>query len=312
MESLDRLQEFLDKVLYHALKPEYEALVNQGGALFKAPGTEDTLYGSEFGFNQWLIHDYRFEGQDHGFIAQYLESAADASEQALGQQALASRLSVFQVLRTQHNLVLKDLLTRRDYALANDALAEALDDTALHLLRIYPAGERWLAVPESEGIPPSFREPISRGILEKYQEAVRLHGPQDIEAFIYSNPILIYKLVEIIASLEVQEEDAEEAYTVHQSRYVMKSLKDTAAQLEAMAGVELAIAEEGVWIFRLSAPEEPETQLAEIVLSEQTLDVECLSRQDLMTSRRLLEAYLGDSIAHLRDEVLDIDALLEG
>lgn len=310
MINMETLQDFLDKVLYYAMDPAFQDKVRQAGEQFRAHLDDQSVYNSEFGFNQWLIHDYRF-ADGGGFVQAYLKNTEDTEAVQTAEMALKSRLSVFQVLRTQHNVLLKDLLTRKDYALDNEDLLEALDETALHLLRIYPAGDKWLALQEREGIDAAFKEPVSRGMLEKYTEAVRINGPQDIEAFIYGNPILVYKFIEIITGLELAEDETEEAYTVHQGRYVMQDLKETAALLAAVPGVELAISEADVWIFRLSAPEEPEAQLAEIVLSEHTMDVECLSRQELAQSRKILESHLGGQIAHVRDEIIDIDTLLE-
>lgn len=311
MTAIETLQEFLDAVLFFAMKPEYAAQVERASEIFTKEWAEDSLYASEFGFNQWLIHNYRFEEKTENFISLYMHQNPNAEEEAsLALMASRSVLSVFQVLRTQHNILLKDVLTRKDYILGNEALAEVMDETALQFLRLYPDGESWLAVQEGAAFEKSLKEALNRGVLEKYSEYSRIHGPQDIEAFIYDNPMMIYKFVEIIESLEITESASEEEYAVYQGTYVLKDIRDTAKRMESLPSVELGIAEDGVWIFRLPVPEEPEVQLAEIVLSENKMEVECTSAEDLAASRRMLEAHLGPSIVHVKDEVLDINSLL--
>lgn len=311
MTSIETLQDFLDAVLYFAMKPEYAPHVGRASGLFTKEWAEDTLYASEFGFNQWLIHNYRFEEKSDNFINLFMKQNPGTPEQEpLARMASQSVLSVFQVIRTQHNILLKDVLTRKDFILLNKELTEVLDETALHLLRLYPEGGSWLAIQEGAAFESSFKEALNRGVLEKFSEASRIHGPQDIEKFIYDNPMMIYKFVEIIESLEMTETAVEEEYAVYQGTFVLKNIKEVARMLETMAGIELGIAEDGVWIFRLALPEEPEAQLAEIVLSENKMEVECTSAEDLAASRRLLEAHLGGEAIHLKDEVLDINSLL--
>lgn len=311
MTSIENLQEFLDSVLYFAMKPEYAAQVARASEVFTKEWAEDTLYASEFGFNQWLIHNYRFEEKTENFINLYMHQSPNAEAEAgLALMASKSVLSVFQVLQTQHNILLKDVLTRKDYILGNEALAEIMDETALQFLRLYPEGDSWLAIQEGAGFEKSLKEALNRGVLEKYSEYSRIHGPQDIEKFIYENPMMIYKFVEIIESLEITETASEEEYMVYQSTYVLKNTRDTAKRMESLPDIELGIAEDGVWIFRLPVPEEPEVQLAEMVLSENRMEVECTSAEHLAVSRRILEAHLGQGIVHMKDEVLDINSLM--
>lgn len=311
MTSIETLQEFLDAVLFFAMKPEYAPHVERAGHIFTQEWAEDTLYASEFGFNQWLIHNYRFKERTENFISLFMKSVPETPEEtALARMAQESVLSVFQVIRTQHNVLLKDVMTRKDFILANEELTENLDETALHLLRIYPEAGAWLAVQEGATFEASFKEALNRGVLDKFSEYSRIHGPQDLEKFVYENPMMIYKFVEIIESLETTESSVEEEYTVYQGTYAVKDIKGTAQLLETLPDIELGIAEDGVWIFRLSHPEEPETQLAEIVLSENKMEVECTLAEDLATAKRLLEAHLGSGIFHMKDEVLDINSLI--
>ncbi len=311
MTHIENLQEFLDSVLFFAMKPEYAAQVERASKIFTKEWAEDSLYASEFGFNQWLIHNYRFEEKSENFISLYMrENPGMPEEVPFAQMAEKSVLSVFQVMRGQRNILLKDMLTRKDFILSNTDLTEHLDETALHLLRIHPDGAAWLAIQEGTAFESSFKEALNRGVLEKFSEYSRIHGPQDLEKFIYENPMMIYKFVEIIESLAVTETSLEEEYTVYQGTYVLKDIKATAKRLETLPEIELAIAEDGVWIFRLPVLGEPEVQLAEIVLSENKMEVECTSAENLAESRRLLEEHLGPDIIHLKDEVLDIDSLL--
>lgn len=311
MTQVEALQEFLDAVLFFAMKPEYAPHVERASKIFTKEWAEDTLYASEFGFNHWLIHNYRFEDQAENFISLYMkENPGTAEEEPFARMAEKCVLSVYQIIRTEHNILLKDVLTRKDFILANEDLTTHLDETALHLLRLYPDGPGWLAIQEGAAFESSFREALNRGVLEKFSEYCRLRGPQDLEKFIYENPMMIYKFVEIIESLEITETSSEEEYTVYQGTYVLKNIRETAQLLETLPGIELAIAEDGVWIFRLPVLDEPEVQLAEIVLSENKMEVECTAAQDLATCRGLLEAHLGAGIVHLKDEVLDIDSLL--
>ena len=311
MTSIETLQELLDAVLFFAMKPEYAPHVERASEIFTKEWAEDSLYASEFGFNQWLIHNYRFEEKTDNFISLYMRENPGAPEESeLASMAQQSLLSVFKVLRTQHNILLKDVITRKDFILGNEEMTETLDETALHLLRLYPQGDSWLAVQEGTAFEPSFKDALNRGILDKYSEYSRIHGPEDIERFVYDNPMMIYKFIEIIETLEVTETAMEDEYTVYQGTYVMKNPRDMAKQMETLANVELGIAEDDVWVFRLHIPEEPEIQLAEIVISENRMEVECNSAADLAASRKLLETHLGQGIVHVKDEVLDIDSLL--
>lgn len=309
MITTENLQDYLDNVLYYALRPEYAETVRIASGDFIAAWSEDMPLGSEFGFNQWLIHDYRFE-DGTGFAERYAASVSGSAPEDFSGMIMGSRLSVFSVIRTQHNVVLKDTLARKDYGLTDTAIAERLDETALHLLRVYPVGSGWLALPEEECIAGSFKEVLVRGIMAKFSEHCRLNGPKELEDFIYANPMLIYKFFEIASSVEMVEEEPADQYMVYQGSYVVKSMKEAAAKLDDLPNAELGIAEEDTWVYRLSSPDEPENQLAEIVISEGRMEVECTSKEDLSQSRRIVEAILAGNAVHLKDEVIDMDTLL--
>lgn len=307
--TTEKLQELIDKVLFFAMSSEYKDIISEATSLFTRVRDEESIYGSEFGLNQWLVHDYQLENGAGKFPDLYKSRVDTTSEEAQMLEMInKSRLSIFQMIKGSTGYFLKDILTRQDYEIIDMELMERMDETAIHLFRLYPYQNKWFAIPEGGVLDRTFLDILYKGLMDKYGEYCRLHGPQDLDVFVYNNPLLVYKLTEIVEDIEMSELGNDEDFTVYQSLYLYQEQKEIVELMETLPGAELSISEEGVYVYRMI----DEMQLAEIILFEHRMEIECVNESDRKKVRGIIQNHFGDRIAHVRDEVLDMDQLLEG
>lgn len=307
--TAEKLQELSDKVLFFAMRSEYKDIVTKATKQFTSTRNEESIYGSEFGLNQWLIHDYKWDDDDTSFAQLYKETTALSDEEKqMIEMITKSRLSIFQIQKSVKVPYIKDILTRKDYSIINPESLELFDETSIHLFRAYPFQGSWIIISEGGVLDKTFLESLYKALMDKYVEHTKIHGPSDLETFVYGNPLLVYKLVEIVEDIESLEMGNDEYYVVYQSAYVYLDKNQIVKMMENLPNIELAIEEDGVFVYRLFEGQ----QLAEVILTENKMEVECNTELERKRTKELLQNHFGDLITHVKDEVLDMDQLLEG
>ncbi len=252
---------------------------------------------SDKGFNDWVIHDYRFKGK-YELIDLYKEN--NIIDDDVYKSFKNSKISFFNVLKTENNFILKDLFDKTDFAIGN---IELLDETGIIFARIYPYNNQYYFVDEMTIFDGSFKEYLLKGIMSKFAEAKNLIGYLAIDEFIKSNSILLYVFSNVIDDT-IDTED-EEDYDIHEAIYAVKDRIKVDEALRNSENIMILALEEGIYQIV-----EDKLILGEIIDLKNKLEIDFRGVEALDEGKKLVDKIFGDSLVHLSDQIITIDDLL--
>lgn len=258
--------------------------------------TEETQL--DRGFNDWVIHDYEFEG---GYRLIDLYRSNHDVEDTLAQALANSRVSYYSVLATEGRQIMKDLFDHSDYPIGNTVL---LDETAVLFTRLYPQGGQYYFLDELTTFDQHYKEYLMRGIMTRFAEAREQLGYLEIGEFLRTNSFLMYVYANIIDDLYIAsaESDSLDMFSA------VYAVTDHAAFLELVrqhVQIRPLAPEQGVYqLF------DEEGLLGEIVDLREKVEFEFISRETLEKSKALIGEIFGDILIHLEDAMITLDDLL--
>jgi len=250
------------------------------------------------GFNDWIIHDYRFEDK-YELIDLYRKNKN--IDEDLYKSFKNSKVSFFTVVKTEKNFILKDMFDKTDYVIGN---IELLDETVIIFARLYPYGDKYYFVDEMTMFDGSYKEHLLKGIMSKFNESKSLTGYLEIKEFIRNNSILLYIFCNVIDDI-IDNEDEEETYDIHEAVYAVKDRIMVDEVLRNSDKIAALVLEEGIYqIF------EDELILGEIVDLKNKLEIDFRGMKALEEGKELIDRIFGDSLVHISDQIITIDDLL--
>lgn len=306
MLDLNILEELKEKILYVVLEKKNEDFVEKARDKFLLEHDDDTAKG----FTSWLIHDFVSEGKSAvdlykkastTSIDKYKKKDEDSKDYL---EIISNSLySVFEIVKTENNKILKDIITKRDYLLVDE---DDLFNNSIIVGRVYFDDGKAILSEEYTTYSESFKAVFRKGILEKYNDYIKVSGIIDLEDFVKENSSIFYKFVDVVEETDLAVNFDEEEYSVYQAIY---AFKERSKIIEILDRIENSSKEEydeteSVYIIKLN-----EISCELLVLTEK-LELECLNRSQLEIFKEKLENILGDYIVHVRDEILTMDELI--
>ncbi|KAB3530724.1 hypothetical protein [Alkaliphilus serpentinus] len=255
-------------------------------------------------FIDWLAYDYLDKNKEPFSEVYYPidKEAIPKEDEEYLKAALTSFVGVYEVDRFEENyLILKDVFTRFKIKVSKDEMDEEIEKYDIVIGRFMRSPNGRLLGSAVISLPCQFKTILVGHIVEEYDRKRNLEASLTYEEFFKKYPLVLLKIVTSISSYKNQRADL----TVYQSVYAVKDHKRVRSLLRDMdTSPEINGNEE---IFSLS---HKGRVVAEIVLSEKNLEVECKSSSERQKLRSTLEAKLGKDILHIRDENLTIDDIL--
>jgi len=301
METKVILQDAVDKLLFWALNEKHADVVKHATEVF-LKGSESELEMQ--GFNDWFIHDYRTKENKSISDLYIAEESPDQDEVKILKVLSSSVFSAFERMAIKDKMIVKDLFTKLDYL-----LDENFESSSVMLVRIYTMDHKHTLVESPEFLPDEYKSMLVKGMLEKYNEYCRLYAPVQMETFIKEHSLVLYRFLNIIDSTATEQALDEDEFIVHQSTYIIKESPKAHTLMKNNENFILSLDDEAGAVFKLVAGEHKEV-IAEIVLADDRLEIECTSANALDHSKEVIEDLLEENATHLKDEVLHIDDLI--
>lgn len=309
--NFDRFAASIEEdVLVFALQSHFhEEIETAKNKFYEIIGDSDTGQEMIADFNSWIIYDYKRKDKT-SFIEWYHENTMNKfteEENNFIHQIKYAYLSLYEIRdRTGDQYQLRDIFTKKELSLPLTQL-EDLRDGELILSRIVKVGERYWTVGNRGYIPAMFRNSIERNMINQYEEFIKANRYGTWEAFLKTHSLYLYKYVSIIQDVLVHERDNEEDYSVWQSIYLVKDSRNIKQVLAEKKQFYLDYEENGALFFRIMAGE---GILAEMVIKNNRIELECNSLQDRKKAKKLVESLLENRIAHYKDEKICMDDIL--
>lgn len=288
-------REATEDLLFFSMEPRFAQIIEQADLTYRG---EETAEVHPALFEDYLLYVYKHQGLS--FADRYSQEARMFSD--FFKAAERSYFSGFEVMRHGDHVFLKELFTKRDYALLNPETLEGVDFLAG---RIFFFENGHVLAPNFESYQKESMEAFKRAILERHAEE---RASEDLGEFLSKNALLMMRYLDILDTILEEALTEEEAFFVHQATYLHQSLEDIKVVLDAAAECEIALDEPEDLIYRLMHEGDI---LSEIVLMKNKVVLECVEAEALTAAKRWFETLLGSRAVHFADEVLSMEDLLE-
>lgn len=304
----DELVKLLDELLFYGSTTRFKNEIQSASELFSKSDDNDLKLSTDVGFTDWYIHDYKFSNQLFLVDSFRKDRTLESNEKEILDSIENSILSIFEIHGDEGKFFIKDIFTKRDYAIQNQAFLAISNAEDLHLMRIYPS-ESLFIVLESTVVGSNFKEVLIKTLFEHYNQYSRIAGAVDIEGFVKNNPLVIYKIAHILEELEF-ETVFEDEYKVYQSVYIYKEVKDVLRVLDSNDRFECTLNEGDCFVYKFLDKEDKTIEISEIVLCDNRLEAECLNSIDLEDVKKHIEELLEGIVVYVGDEIVDFDDLI--
>lgn len=291
------IQNLLDKGLMIMSQDKNKAIVAKAMDLYVSPFSDKTMREDHTkDFTMWFLHDYKQLGKSIFEINDINSPALENLQESL--------VSIFKVNYENKNMIFKDIFTNKDYKIDSD---QFFDDGDLVQVRIYPVEDYYILLDEPLYFDTEYEKTIRKSIMYQYNNYCSVHGPIAIEDFIKSQSHMIYHLMTIIEYYEQVLQDDENLH-VYVAKYKIED-KDSILDL-ILDSEDFQLIEHNKYetlIHHLS----DEGVLAEVLVTSQWLEIECVSESILSLTQSVVESLIKDegtfvSVDHLRlDDLID-------
>jgi hypothetical protein len=293
---MEGLNEVLDEMLFFLSKKENGFIINSGREDF---GVKDE-FSVPKGFFEWLVHDYKINDK---YILDILKENKEIDPEVY-KGIKDSYISVFDIIKTKNNVILKDIFSGNDFKLLEDL---NIDDGGILLTRVYPYKDGYLLL-ENQSYSESFKTTFKKSILEKYNEYCAVYEPMDIEEFIKSKSLLVYKFYEVVENVIEADQDQEDLY-VYQGTFMIQDMDKFNDIIKGLDYIKFDDEYESERIYKVY-DDSATSILAEMVITLKKIEIECSSKDYLDAVCQMLDESFANSIVHVKNEVLSIDDIL--
>lgn len=292
MFDFERFNDFKDDLLYFILKDENKYFVEKAKEKFFIDDEHET----GLGFTSWLIHDCEIDGKKA--VDLYSDHNTDFDEDYLLVMK-NSLFSFFELIKTQNNTILKDIITRKDYLLSGD---DKNIEGELLAGRIYFIKDKIALSEEMTTFEKSFVEVFRKGILEKYNLYTKMSGMVSIDDFVEGNPIVFYKYLDVADQSDAIMNFDDDDLRVYQGLFGFSDKKEIIEILKSDSHISMLDDDEFIIL--------NEGDRCELILLDNRFELECVTNSELESFKQLISEIFGDKVVHIGDEVITLDNLL--
>lgn len=290
------MNQILDEMLFFISKKENRFIISKGREEFDVKDE----FSVPKGFFEWLVHDFIVEDR---LIIDILKENMEINQNVYD-GIINSYISVFDVIKTKNNTILKDIFTGNDFKILEDLRFES---EGIILTRVYPYKDGYIVL-ENDTYDNSFKSIFKKIILEKYNQYCSMYEPIDIECFLKDKSLLIYKFYEVIEDVIEKENDYDE-FSLYQSLYMIQDKEKVNSILKKSDLIEFDEEYQNESVYKVY-DENKHNIIAEIVVTNNKLELECANKDYLDRCNELIDSILGVNVAHVKNEVLSIDDIL--
>lgn len=292
----NKIKNLLDQGLNLMSEKAMEPIIKEAMDIFKSPFAGQSIdVEIDNQFSDWFLNDYKKNGQSI-FTMNGISNEAQVCLEA-------SFLSIFKVSDEKNKIVFKDILSQNDYVVKTTAICQPGD---LIKGRLYPFENEFLLIDEPTYFDSNYDSTIRKSIMFQYNSYCSMNGPTALEAFIKDQSLMIYHLSTLIEYYEGVLEDDESLY-VYVAKYKIEN-KDLLLD-ELLNHNDFQLIEHNTYetlIHHLVS----DKILAEVLVNDHWVEVECVTETDLMLTRDRLEMVLGSKAVFISESRLGLDDLL--
>lgn len=299
--SIELLESIVNDLYEYAVLPKFSSLIKKAEDRFLI--TEDKT--DTVGFAEWFIFNYRDAQKNEKLIDHYKlsDQSADIPEVVEALDAIkASKRSLYEVRSDRDQAVLKDIFNNDDFIIENTIVE--LDQMISG--RIVTLGHKHYLIGDIYEIESHYKESIVKFILDQYNQYTTSMGRMTLDAFLDIQGHLIYKVKDIVNSID-EENSFEEELMLYQATYGFRCTQE--ALYDRILEINLPVFpdEDDEPILRVM---QEDVIIAEIEITNGQFYVLCNNEAHLHQMIDLMNTVINEDIVFLKTETYTLEELL--
>ena len=299
--SIELLESIVNDLYEYAVSPKFSSLLKKAEDRFLI--TEDKT--DTVGFAEWFIFNYRDTQKNEKMIDHYKlsDQSADIPEVIEALEAIkASKRSLYEVRSDRDQAVLKDIFNNDDFIIENTIVE--LDQMISG--RIVTLGHKHYLIGDIYEIESHYKESIVEFILDQYNQYTNSMGRMSLDAFLDIQGHLIYKVKDIVHSID-EENSFEEELMLYQATYGFRCTQE--ALYDRILEINLPVFpdEDDEPILRVM---QEDVIIAEIEITNGQFYVLCNNEAHLHQMIDLMNTVINEDIVFLKTETYTLEELL--
>jgi len=299
--SIELLESIVNDLYEYAVLPKFSNLIKKAEDRFLI--TEDKT--DTVGFAEWFIFNYRDAQKNEKLIDHYKlsDQSADIPEVVEALDAVkASKRSLYEVRSDRDQAVLKDIFNNDDFIIENTIVE--LDQMISG--RIVTLGHKHYLIGDIYEIESHYKESIVKFILDQYNQYTNSMGRMTLDAFLDIQGHLIYKVKDIVNSID-EENSFEEELMLYQATYGFRCTQE--ALYDRILEINLPVFpdEDDEPILRVM---QEDVIIAEIEITNGQFYVLCNNEAHLHQMIDLMNTVINEDIVFLKTETYTLEELL--
>ncbi len=305
MTIVNQIDSLIEETLVYIAKNNYKSEIERALIEYKRPFANQVLeLDVEQGFNSWFIHDYK-KKDDTYIISDYLKNRnldiVDGLD--LFKAINESVFSIFKVSLQRDNVVFKDIITQADYIIDTD---REFKENDIIKVRVYPGKSKYHIVDSGTFYSVELEETVRKSVMSKYNEFCSSNQPVTIAEFVKTHSVLVYHLANIIDYYE-SELSGEDELSVFVATYALKNKEEAVDKLLVSGSFQILEQYPDELVLVLLSEEQ---QIAEVVISVDTVEIEATSKTFLEYSKSIFEETVLEYAVFIKDEELHLEDLI--
>ncbi len=299
--SIELLESIVNDLYEYAVLPKFSSLLKKAEDRFLI--TEDKT--DTVGFAEWFIFNYRDDQSNKRLIDHYTlsEQSANIPEVIEALEAIkASKRSLYEVRSDREQAVLKDIFNNDDFVIENTIVE--LDQMISG--RIVTLGHKHYLIGDIFEIESHYKESIVKYILEQYNQYTISMGLMTLDAFLDINGHLIYKVTDIVGTID-EENSFEEELMLYQATYGFRCTQDALYDRILAINLPVYADEDDEPILRVM---HEDVIIAEIEITNGQFYVLCNNEAHLHQMIDLMNTVINEDIVFLKTETYTLEDLL--
>ena len=299
--SIELLESIVNDLYEYAVSPKFSSLLKKAEDRFLI--TEDKT--DTVGFAEWFIFNYRDTQKNEKMIDHYKlsDQSADIPEVIEALEAIkASKRSLYEVRSDRDQAVLKDIFNNDDFIIENTIVE--LDQMISG--RIVTLGHKHYLIGDIYEIESHYKESIVEFILDQYNQYTNSMGRMSLDAFLDIQGHLIYKVKDIVHSID-EENSFEEELMLYQATYGFRCTQESLYDRILEINLPVFPDEDDEPILRVM---QEDVIIAEIEITNGQFYVLCNNEAHLHQMIDLMNTVINEDIVFLKTETYTLEELL--
>lgn len=297
-------EQVMNKLIYYISQHISQEHLDNGKMDFDEQLRENKYIIEESEFNSWFIWEYKINGES--IIEIFLKNNNDLTteERETLEGLNNSYMSIYECEDKGDYKICKDIFLKTDYKISNIPYETK---NKMIMGRVYRIKDNYYMFDDCFVIDTKYKGGVDKSFYNNFEE-YKKKADISMEEFLKNGYLFLISIINIIFNVK-QEDSTDESLCVFQSDYAVVDYDTVIDKILDQPVIEFEESISDNEIYILYRDSEKIDVVAELVINQKKLEIECVSERDRDSSKRFVEKLLEKAIVHLSDQFVTMEDL---